>query len=62
MTNYLDKPKAAARLGVSIRTVERYASHGLLKRYRAPVGKKIYFDQAEIDELMVTVVPLDEAI
>jgi predicted site-specific integrase-resolvase len=52
-TTYLTKKETAATLGVSTRTVDRYASSGLLTRYIKL--NRIYFNEAEVVNLGKTV-------
>jgi excisionase family DNA binding protein len=61
--NYLSPEEAAAQLGVSRRTVDRYADEGLLQRHRQGMTRRVLFKQSDVDALkerMGTIEPDEE--
>lgn len=48
--DYLSAEESASRLGVSRRTVERYAETGKIKKYRK--GTRVLFKKTEIESLL----------
>ncbi|GAA4611387.1 citrate synthase [Actinoallomurus liliacearum] len=48
---WIDAARAAERLGVKPATLYAYVSRGVLRRRRAPDGRRSLFDPAEIEEL-----------
>jgi citrate synthase len=48
---WIDAAHAAERLGVKTATLYAYVSRGVLRRRRAPDGRRSLFDPAEIEEL-----------
>lgn len=49
---FLTREEAAETLGVTLRTLDRYADNGTLQRYRRGIGKRtIYFLKSDVEEL-----------
>jgi citrate synthase len=51
MTEWIDAAEAARRLGVKPATLYAYVSRGMLRRRRAPDGRRSLFNPAEVEEL-----------
>lgn len=47
----LTRAEVAVLLGVTERTVDRYAERGLLTRRRNPITRAVAFDRAEVEDL-----------
>ena len=48
---HINPQDAAARLGVSRLTVDRYADAGLLTREKNPITKRVWFSEREVEKL-----------
>lgn len=51
-TQWLTRADAAARVGVSVRTIARMLAEGRLTRYYAGRGRNVRIDAAELDRTM----------
>jgi excisionase family DNA binding protein len=49
---YMTSEEASRRLGVSSRTLERYVKEGLLKKYRRKIGRGVFYNRLEIEDLL----------
>ncbi|QBD82455.1 DNA-binding protein [Ktedonosporobacter rubrisoli] len=49
---YLTPQKACDYLGVSRRTLERYAEAGRITKYRRGIKRAVYFKKVELDGLL----------
>ena len=47
----ISRKDAAAQLGVSVLTVDRYADAGLLTRDKNPITKRVWFSKREVAKL-----------
>lgn len=56
---FLTPDEAAKHVGISRRTLERYAEQGLIKRYRRGITRSIFFKRSELEEAFV-IRPEDE--
>ncbi len=44
--------EACKRLNVSPRTLERYVRNGLLKKYRRKIGREVFYNRSEVEDLL----------
>jgi predicted site-specific integrase-resolvase len=49
--DFLTSDEACKGLNVSSRTLERYVKDGLLKKYRRPIEREVFYKRSEILEL-----------
>jgi excisionase family DNA binding protein len=49
---YLTPQEACDYLGVSRRTLERYAETGRITKYRRGIKREVFFKRAELDRLL----------
>lgn len=56
------KKHAAAFLGVSAKTLERYVTSGQLKPYKNQINGRVYFDKADILKLLGSRLPQDRGV
>ena len=49
---YLNTQEACDHLGVSRKTLNRYADQGRITRYRRGIKREVYFKKSELDELL----------
>jgi excisionase family DNA binding protein len=49
---YITSEEACKRLKVSLRTLERYARDGLLKKHRRRIGREVFYKRSEVEELL----------
>lgn len=50
--NWITRTKAADILGVSERTISRYAANGKLTKYRAGIGQVPFFSENQVRSLL----------
>lgn len=49
-SEYVTKEQAAEILGVTPRTVDRYADDKRITRYKAKIGRRVLFKRSELEE------------
>lgn len=49
---YLTPEEARTYLGISRRTLERYAEEGRITKYRRGIKRSVFFKRAELDKLL----------
>lgn len=50
--DYLNTNEACALLGVTRRTLERYAEQGRIKRYKRGISRTVYYKRSELNRLL----------
>jgi excisionase family DNA binding protein len=50
--DFITSKEACERLHVSSRTIERYASDSLLKKYRRKIGREVFYKRSEVEDLL----------
>lgn len=55
-TEYLTKEQVAAMLNVSTRTINRLTFKGLLTAIRPPLGRRVFYDKAQVEALKAEII------
>ena len=50
--DFMTSQEACKRLKVSSRTLQRYVRDGLLKKYRRRIGREVFYQQSEVEDLL----------